>query len=137
MPRAHAQRHALGAKDDGVALDELGDFPGEQQVSPLRRCWGHGGDDAQLVLCDVFGIAGLQQQAAAHALEVKPVHAVRRAFSQRHFKHTQVLFGGEQGARIGVHAGRNDDFDKLLVAADALSAGQVERAVKRHDAAEG
>jgi hypothetical protein len=33
---AHAQRHAAGAEHDGIALDELGHLPGEQQVVHLR-----------------------------------------------------------------------------------------------------
>ena len=39
LARTDADSHAVLAKDDRVGLDELGDFPREQQVGDLRRVW--------------------------------------------------------------------------------------------------
>ena len=75
----------------------------------------------------------LQQHAAADALEVQRI----AAGAQRHLEHAQVLLGGEQRARLGREAGRDQHLDELLVVADLARGGFVDRPVEGDDAAEG
>ena len=72
---AHAHGHAALAEDDGVALDVLGDLPGEQQVFHLFERGLLLGHDLEVDERQLVVVGRLQQQARADALGVHGVAA--------------------------------------------------------------
>ncbi len=119
--------------NDGVGLDELGHFPGEDQVVDflLGRCaLGH---DLEVGFADHADVAALHQQATGDALEVPGGGTFGRPFATGQQAH--VGFGGDDGAGFFADARSDDDFDELTLD-DGLGGFAVQLAVEGDDAAE-
>src|SRR3990167_8761382 len=119
--------------DDGVGFNELGHFPGEDQVMDflLARCTLS--NDLQVFGLDHADIAALHQQATVDAFEVPASAALGRPFAA--FQQAYVGFGGDYGASLCADF-RGDDHFYELALDDGLGGGTVQFAVEGDDAAE-
>ena len=120
--------------DDGVGFDELGHFPGEDQVVDLLlgRCTL--GDHFQVAFGDHADVAALDQQAAGDALVVPGSGTLGRPLATGQQAH--IGFGSDHGAGFFADARGNDHFDELTLD-DGLGGFAVQLAVEGDDAAEG
>src|SRR3989344_2012673 len=120
--------------DDGVGFNELGHFPGEDQVMDflLARCTLS--NDLQVFGLDHADVAALHQQATVDAFEVPASAALGRPFAA--FQQAYVGFGGDYGASLCADFRGDDHFDKLALD-DGLGGGAVQLTVEGDDAAEG
>src|ERR1700712_302553 len=119
--------------DDGVGLDVLGDFPGEDQVVDflLARCtFGH---DFEVVGGDHADVAALYQKAAVDALVVPCRRTVGSPLAAGQQSH--VGFAGDNGLRLGADAWGDDHFNELALD-DGPGGLGVQFTVEGDDAAE-
>src|SRR5690606_38591638 len=133
LPGTHAHGLAVLGIDDGVGLDELGHFPGEDQVMDFllaRRALGH---DLEVGFGDHADVAALHQQAAVDALVVQAIDALGRPLAA--LQQANVGLGGDHSTSVGGNAWGDDHFDELTLD-DSLSGGTVQLAVEGDDAAE-
>ena len=124
---------ALGV-DNGVGFDELGDFPGEDQIVDFllgRRAFGH---HFQVVGGNHADITALHQQATVDALVVPVGLAVGTPFAA--LEQANVGFGGDGGAGLSADA-RGDDYLNKLTFNDGGGSVAVQLTVEGDDAAEG
>ena len=136
LPGAYTKRHALAAKHDGVALDELGHLPGKQQIGPLLRSWRSLGGHFQAVWVEYQIVCRLHEQARANALAVGPWFlARRRALWQGNAQHPGIGFGRKHFERFRAELGRNQHFDELF--GDQARRLAIHRHIESDDPAKG
>src|SRR5690606_39020392 len=134
LPGADTHGLAIPGVDDGVGLDELGHFPGEDQVVDFLLGGCPSGHYPEVGLGDHAGIPALHQQAAVDPLVVQVLNPLSRPLAA--LEQTHVGFGRDHFAGFGADAGGNDDLDELALD-DGAGGGSVQLAVEGNDAAEG
>ncbi len=120
--------------DDGVGLNELGHFPGEDQVVDLLLGRCALGDDLEVRLGDHADVTALDQQAAVDALVVPARTALGRPLAA--FEQADVGLAGDHIAGCLGNLGRDDHLDELTLD-DGLGGFAIQLAVEGDDAAEG
>ena len=131
---AHAHGLAVLGVDDGVGFDELGHFPGEDQVVHLGFRRGALGDHFQLAFGDHADVAVLYQQATVDALVVQAF--CRRAVDLATHQYPYVFLGSGNGQCL-IGGRRGDDYFHKLTIDNGLGGGGIQLAVEGDDAAEG
>jgi len=122
--------HFVFRVDNGIGLDELADFPAEQQVIEFLGGWLPFGDNLQLFAGDDATVAFLNQQATIHAFQIVTRGGFLMPFAT--FQQADIGFFRNGCFGFGGYGRGDNDFDKL--AADNRFGGRaVQFTVRRSD----
>ena len=130
---AHAHGLAVLGVDNSVGFDELGHFPGEDQVVHLGFGGGALGDHFQLAFGDHADVTVLHQQATVDALVVQAF--CRRAVDLATHQYPYVFLGSGNGQCL-IGGRRGDNHFHELTIDNGLGGGGIQLAVEGDDAAE-
>ena len=131
---ADTDRLAVAGVDNGIGFDELGHFPGEDQVVHFlfgRRALGH---HLEVGFSNHADVATLNQQAAVNLFEVPTGGALGAPLATLEQAH--VGLGGHYYTGSCTDLGCDDHFDELAID-NGLGGITVQLTVESNDAAEG